>query len=52
MFENLLVNSEEYFQSKNLFLFASRTVHCKMPDFEFRRFPGEIGVFFLKIYYV
>ena len=53
MFENLLFNSAEYFQLKNLFLFASRTVqHCKMPDFEFRRFPGEIGVFFLKIYYV
>ena len=33
----------------SLFLFAPDTVkHLAIPDFEFRRFPGETRVFFLK----
>ena len=40
----------EYSKLESLFLFATYTVeHLAIPDFEFRRFPGEmVAFFFLK----
>ena len=55
MKSRIFVNGREYSifgESFCSYLLLDTVKHLAIPDFEFRRFPGETRVFFSKIYFL